>query len=255
MKHGPKTGESRFRRQQRSLARLIERLKANRTPDGERKEAQYRKIIRRSVEAIESSEGKPGGLADCEKWLDQTSLEKHHLRAITAILHDAEITSAFLNGNPPLSLKEALEKIRQKAATPATADGQRPVVEAQRPGPNNLLTTLCSELLQRRPPAKAFPLKCGIYELAFTKRPKGVIFNTPPPVSNPETPKPVELPQIKEINLELPPDIAEALGKAGRFCGLTRAEVVAELVSRQDPARLVDALSGPEIWHEHDEYQ
>lgn len=245
MKDEPKKGESRFRRQQRSLARLIERLKTKPTPYRQEKEAQYREIMRRSKDAAKSADGQPGGLADREERLEQTGLETHHLRAITAILRDAEIATAFLNEKTPLSLTEALEKIRQKAQPPPRPQDEQKV---PRHDLNAVLTTLCSELLQPPHTAKPFPLKCGIYELAFTNRPKGDIFVTPPRVLEPETPNQVELPEEQMVCLEVAPDIAESLGKAARFCGLTRAEVVAELVTRQDPAGLIEALNAPETY-------
>jgi hypothetical protein len=247
MKHEPKKGESRFRRQQRSLARLIERLKARPTPYRQEKEAQYREIIRRSTDAAKSTDGKRGGLADWEKWLEQTGLETHHRRAITAILRDAKIATAFLDEKTPLSLTEALDKIRQKAQPPPQ-DQEPASVKVPRQDLNAVLTTLCSELLQPPHTAKPFPLKCGIYELAFTNRPEGVIFVTPPRVLEPETPNQIEFSEEQTVCLEVAPDIAESLGKAARFCGLTRAEVVAELVTRQDPAGLIEALNAPETY-------
>jgi hypothetical protein len=249
MKDQAKKGESRFRRQQRSLARLIERLKTRPTPYRQEKEAQYREIMRRSKDAAKSADGQPGGLADREEWLEQTGLETHHLRAITAILRDAEIATAFLNEKTPLGLTEALEKIRQKALPPPSPqDEQAASVKVPRQDLNALLTILCSELLRPPHTAKPFPLKCGIYELAFTNRPKGDIFVTPPRVLEPETPNQVELREEQMVCLEVAPDIAESLGKAARFCGLTRAEVVAELVTRQDPAGLIEALNAPETY-------
>jgi len=232
MNTGAKKDAFRSRGRQRCLGVLAERVKQRTKAVQKVKEAQFRAIIK---EARDPS-GKP---EDYPALLQQTKLQKNHLRTLTKLLANAHVAEAFVRDDGPLSLAEALRELRQPDGpeAPASTDSAEQTESAESKQADKLrdlrpeLQRVGTELLMLQGVSACFTFECGIFELVFTARPRGVGFDTPAPIYYPDPNRP-KAKATSAVRLEFPPEIAECLSLAARFSGLSRSEVVAELLRR-----------------------
>jgi hypothetical protein len=220
----------------RRLALAAEQVKEQAIQARAEREAMFRKLV------LGPSGKLPEDEAGRKEYLDQlaqTRLKKQHRLTVGRILADPDVARAFAAHPQPLSLYETLQQA--PSAGPETLGNDQPPPIARA-----ILEDLCRQfLILTGPPPEEFATPCGIFELWFTPRSRGeVLITTAEPLRAMDDQRSTV--NEASVRLELPADIAERLDKACRLSGLTRGEVVAELMRRQNPNALLEGIKVPQ---------
>lgn len=222
----PQSQRSRWHRQQRYLTLAAQQFKERSGQLRVERETFYRKLVLGPSGKLNENDASRRDYLDR---LKRARLQSQHRRIIERILENPAAARAFTSPENPATFQETLKSARAKGP-PGAGPRSLPPLDAR-------LNTLCTELLKAIGISQGFPVLCKIFRLEFVYAPRGADFDTTPPPASPDKPG-----GQTPVSIALPGDLAEQLGKAARFCGLTRGEVVAELVRRRDPAALLSAL-------------